>query len=61
MLTSDVTVLAGESSAILLAGTVKTLGDLQNLPDQDMACRKQVCFSPRRRFDAGHFVSSCHY
>lgn len=32
----------GESSAILMASTVTTLGDLQNLPDDDMACRKQL-------------------
>ncbi|KAG0609787.1 hypothetical protein M758_7G013900 [Ceratodon purpureus] len=32
----------GESSAILMASTVITLGDLQNLPDDDMACRKQL-------------------
>lgn len=32
----------GESSAVLMASTVTTLGDLQNLPDDDMACRKQL-------------------
>ena len=31
-----------ESSAILMASTVTTLGDLQNMPDDDMACRKQL-------------------
>lgn len=33
---------AGASSYVLLPGTVKTLSDLQSLPDQDLSCRKQV-------------------
>nr|PNR59348.1 hypothetical protein PHYPA_002139 [Physcomitrium patens] len=32
----------GEASSILMASTVRTLGDLQNLPDEDMPCRKQL-------------------
>ncbi|CAM6087178.1 unnamed protein product [Calypogeia fissa] len=32
----------GASSYVLLASTVKTLGDLQALPDQDLTCRKQL-------------------
>jgi ribosomal RNA-processing protein 12 len=32
----------GRDSAVLMVGTVKTLGDLQNLSDNDMPYRKQV-------------------
>ncbi|KAG0554229.1 hypothetical protein KC19_12G074700 [Ceratodon purpureus] len=32
----------GESSAILMASTVINLGDLHNLPDDNLACRKQL-------------------
>lgn len=32
----------GESSAILMASTVKALGNLQSVPDEDTACCKQL-------------------
>ncbi|BFI25857.1 ribosomal RNA-processing protein 12 [Marchantia polymorpha subsp. ruderalis] len=32
----------GPASYLLMPGTVKTLGDLQRLPDEDMTCRKQL-------------------
>ncbi|KAL2650995.1 hypothetical protein R1flu_019123 [Riccia fluitans] len=32
----------GPASYLLMRGTIKTLGDLQSLPDEDMTCRKQL-------------------
>jgi hypothetical protein len=36
--------MTGKDSAVLMVGTVKTLGDLQNLSDDDMPYRKQVLY-----------------